>query len=113
MSQTRVCELTIISLPDSWLNAGNNAIAAIKAITVAAKATKIDSIRNCAIRCFFNDPKTLRTPTSRALFADLAVERFMKLTQAINSINRAIAEKMYTYCVVPLGPSSPVRFDLR
>jgi len=54
----------------------------------------IDSVKNWPINCIRKDPKTFRTPTSLARPADRAVERLMKLMQAIITINRAMAEKI-------------------
>ena len=50
----------------------------------------IDSPKNCLNKAFFWAPITLRTPTSAALFAELAVDKFMKLIQAINNVSSAI-----------------------
>src|SRR6185312_12684702 len=100
-------------LPDNWLKAGNNRHAAATATKAAIKVTKTDSARNWMIRYLRGEPSTLRTPTSRARLADRAVERFMKLTQAISKINAAIADKMYTYCMLPLASSSDSTLDLR
>ena len=54
----------------------------------------IDSVRNCAIRLFLKEPNTFLTPTSFARLDERAVERFIKLTQAINKIRIAIKEKI-------------------
>ena len=45
----------------------------------------IDSKKNCRISCLLPEPSVFLTPTSFALFSERAVERFMKLTQAINN----------------------------
>ena len=58
------------------------------------------------MRCKRNEPATFLMPTSFARFAERAVERFMKFTQAINKINKAITEKMYTYVTFPLASIS-------
>ncbi len=63
----------------------------------AMNDTKVDSVRNCQIRVFLSVPNTFLMPTSLALFAERAVDRFMKLMQAINKINNATAEKIYTF----------------
>src|ERR1700735_5329465 len=88
------CGVIIKSLPDTWLNNGSNETAINKAINVAANVTIIDSVRNWAISCLRAEPSTLRTPTSRARFDDLAVERFIKFTQAISKIKMATAENI-------------------
>ena len=46
------------------------------------------------MRCERNEPATFLMPTSFARFAERAVERFMKFTQAINKIKTAITEKI-------------------
>src|SRR5271165_6738402 len=96
-NQPNICEVMTNSLPDTWLNNDNNVPAANNAIAVAAIVTKMDSVKNWAIKYLRGDPNTLRTPTSRARFDERAVERFMKFTQAISKMNMATAEKIYTY----------------
>ena len=65
-------------------------MATIKAI----KAYRIDSPMNCEISWFRFTPRTFRMPISCALRAERAVERFMKLTQAISSTKPANVENM-------------------
>src|ERR1700733_14881429 len=96
INQMSVCALITNSLPDIWLNSGSSSLAPKTAITVAIKVTITDSDKNCAIKYLRGEPSTLRTPTSRALFDERAVDRFMKFTQAMSNINMAMAEKMYT-----------------
>ena len=48
------------------------------------------------MRCKRNEPATFLMPTSFARLAERAVERFMKFTHAMNKINTAITEKIYT-----------------
>ena len=62
--------------------------------SVAKVVVSIDSVKNCVINCFFAEPNTLRMPTSLLRFVAVAVARFIKLTQAIKSINNAIALKI-------------------
>src|ERR1700722_975070 len=88
--------LTANSLPDSVLNTGRRAHARNKARVAPAIVTMTDSVRNWATRYFRGDPSTFLMPTSLARLADRAVDRFMKLIQAINRMNKAMAEKMYT-----------------
>ena len=95
-NQLIICGVISKSLPDIWLNRGNKAHAASTAIKAPIKVTTMDSVKNCAIRYLRGDPSTFLTPTSRARFDERAVDKFMKLTQAISNINMAIAEKMYT-----------------
>ncbi|MNY78501.1 hypothetical protein D3C86_2187690 [compost metagenome] len=54
----------------------------------------IDSVRNCHTSSIFSEPITFLTPTSRARFEEPAVDKFMKLMQAISSIMMATALKM-------------------
>src|SRR6185503_527018 len=89
-----ICEVTISSFPAIWLNNGNNAQAANTAMIAARRVIITDSAKNWAMRYLRGDPSTLRTPTSRARFADRAVERFMKFIQAISNMNKAMAEKI-------------------
>ena len=84
----------INDFPAIWLKSGSMTHAANTAVTVAANVTINDSARNWAIKCFRDEPNTLRTPTSRARLADRAVDRFMKLMQANISINIAMAANM-------------------
>ena len=55
---------------------------------------KKDSPRNCKTNCFLLAPIVFRTPTSNERFPAIAVERFMKLKQAIIKINIATIEKI-------------------
>ncbi len=54
----------------------------------------IDSPKNCLIRSAFFAPTTFLIPTSLALVPALAVERFIKLIQAMISTKQAMIEKM-------------------
>src|ERR1043166_5480408 len=67
----------------------------------AANASIIDSEKNCRISCFLPEPSVFLTPTSFALFSERAVDRFMKLTQAIKRMIRAIMVKSLTYSIIP------------
>src|SRR5215831_12077506 len=51
---------------------------------------RTDSPRNCRINELFSAPSTLRTPTSAARLLERAVDKFIKLMQAINKVNIAI-----------------------
>src|ERR1043166_4818115 len=64
------------------------------AITEEITLYKNASVRNCRINCVFVEPVTLRMPTSLARLEALAVERFIKLTQARRTMNKAILPKM-------------------
>src|SRR5689334_7427594 len=65
----------------------------VKAMASAMESTVVrkDSVMNCLTRLLFKEPNTFLTPTSRARLADLAVDRFMKLIQAIKRMNTAMA----------------------
>src|SRR6476620_7037439 len=82
-------------LPATCENAGNKAAVIASAMQKAIKLISNDSPRNCLIRELFSAPNTLRIPTSPERFEDLAVERFMKLIQAISKVNRAIEARIY------------------
>jgi hypothetical protein len=66
--------------------------------------SRIDSPKNCLAICDLVAPITFLMPTSVALFADLAVARFIKLIQAIMRINNAIIEKIITSFILPPDP---------
>ena len=66
------------------------------AIKKDIKLSNIDSVRNCRISCDRFDPSVFRTPTSLALLVDLAVAKFIKFIQAINSMNSATIENILT-----------------
>jgi hypothetical protein len=70
---------------------------------------KTASLKNCRMSCFLFAPTTFLTPISLMRFPDRAVVRFMKFTQAIIRIKRAMKEKAYRY----LGSVSPVHFRFR
>src|SRR5437868_4179502 len=93
-NQPIICGVMVNSLADIWLNNGKNAQATNTAMMAPASVTIIDSVRNCAIKYLRGEPSTLRTPTSFALLDERAVDRFIKFTQAISSINIAMAEKI-------------------
>ena len=59
------------------------------------KLIRMDSVKNCE-QISSNEPNTFLTPTSFARFDERAVARFIKFTQAMNNMNKAIAEKIYT-----------------
>ena len=82
------------STPAILLNDGIAICARNIAITEPIRDIRIDSDKNNRTRCIRYDPNTLRIPTSFARSADLAVDRFMKFTQARIRINNAMAEKM-------------------
>ena len=63
--------------------------------------SKVDSPMNCLIKSHFTAPVTFLTPISLIRVEDLAVVKFIKLMQAMSRINTAIAEKIYTYSMMP------------
>src|SRR5260221_2594920 len=79
----------------TWLRDGmarnNNG----KAISTPINDSTKDSLMNCLIKSFLPAPTTLRTPTSLALLDARAVDRFMKLIQAITCIITAINNKIF------------------
>src|SRR4051794_31427885 len=83
------------------LNAGKATTVRQTAITDENELSRIASPINCLISADLCAPITFRIPTSLALLADRAVERFMKFTQAINKINTATMVKSLTYSLRP------------
>ena len=59
----------------------------------AMKQSKNDSPMNCHINWPLSDPMTFLTPISLALFKDRAIDRLIKLMQAINNMKMAIPER--------------------
>src|SRR5450755_3991615 len=88
--------ITRISFPASRLNKGSNNAPNKTASSNDRKLNKTDSVKNCVIKCDRSEPATFLIPTSFARLAERAVERFIKLTQAISKIKMAITEKIYT-----------------
>ena len=68
--------------------------------------------RNWRTICPRREPNVFRSPTSLALPAERAVERFMKLMQAMSMMKIPIPPKKYTYMMFPAG-SSPSRVFAR
>ena len=98
---TGLAKSRLSCLCTSELNAGISRKTKIIENTNAMSARIIDSKKNCTISCFLSDPNVLRMPTSLALFSERAVERFMKLTQAINNMMMAIMVNILTYSIMP------------
>src|SRR5512138_1147159 len=82
------------SFADKLLNHARQSHAIPIARAVERTVVKIDSVRNCLIKNLSSEPTTLRMPTSFALLADLAVERFIKLMQASTNTTNAMTEKI-------------------
>ena len=56
-------------------------------------------------------PGTLRIPISRARFNALAVDKLMKLAQAISRIKKAMEERIYLFVILPLFPTSSLYME--
>ena len=63
--------------------------------------TKNDSPKNWNTSDLRSEPTTFFMPTSLALSVALAVERLMKLMQAMSSMNAAMATKSLTDSILP------------
>jgi hypothetical protein len=68
-----------ISLPATSLNHRSEAVVNSNANRKDNKTMTSDSPKNCPTSCLLKDPIALRMPTSRALFSDLAVLKFIDL----------------------------------
>src|SRR5579863_722205 len=86
--------ITLICFPANWLNRGNRSAAIPSAINNERKLISTDSVRNCVMRLERREPATFLMPISFKQLDDRKVERFMKLTQAINRIKIAMREKI-------------------
>ena len=64
-------------------------------------AINTDSPKNCFNRDDRSAPNTFRTPTSAARFEELAVDKFMKLMQAINKVSSATEAKTNNEFLLP------------
>ncbi len=69
---------------------GKETITSKTAMIAAPIVINVVSLKNWKLSWRLLLPKTLRMLTSLARFIDCAVERFIKLTQAITNIKRAI-----------------------
>src|SRR5829696_1789456 len=83
------------SLPDTCWNIGSNNKVNRREMIKDIKESRMASQRNCLTSEVFSAPNTFRTPISIALFEDRAVERFIKLTQAMSKVTMAIDMRMY------------------
>ena len=63
--------------------------------TKAIKAITSDSPKNCLIKEPLPAPNTFLTPTSVDLLEERAVDKFIKLMQAINKVKKAMDARMY------------------
>src|SRR5688500_15506060 len=82
-------------LPDTKEKEGNSSLAMTRAIINANRLMSSDSPINCLIRDRFSAPSTLRMPTSAERLEERAVDRFIKLIQAISSVKTAIEPSIY------------------
>ena len=82
------------AFPEISLKTGTNSTKRPTATIMEIKLIKKDSVINWAISAFFSEPKVLRIPTSLALSDERAVDRFIKLTPAMNKIKKATKTKM-------------------
>src|SRR5579872_5398073 len=57
-SQVNDCSVKPNCLPATWLNNGKSKMASAIAMKVETRVTKVDSVRNWAIKFFLADPKT-------------------------------------------------------
>ena len=101
------------AFPEMWLNQGNINSTKANESKRARLEMKRDSPRNCDISCLFDAPVTFRMPTSLDRFVALAVDKFMKLTQAVIRIAKAMIEKIYTVPIFPLGFHSIFVLDFK
>src|SRR4051794_22215476 len=85
----------------SILKAGKASDTINTPIIAAISANRSDSPINCATSVLLPAPSTFLTPTSLARFSLRAVERFMKLMQAINKMIQAMIENILTYSTWP------------
>src|SRR5690606_7917497 len=82
-----------------------NPLREISIIIIARKyatlTIKRDSPKNCLTNCSLLEPTDFLTPTSLALFSDLAVDKFMKLIHANKRTNAPIIPNNHTYSIRP------------
>ena len=94
-SRVRFLKVSVLKLfPVRLLYHGKINTTIIIAVRMPITVTKADSPKNCHIIFFLYAPNTFLKPTSFLLMADFAVERFIKLMQAINRIIKAVKEKI-------------------
>ena len=79
-----------------WLNSGRKRLTIRIATITERRVIKVDSLRYCHTKELFSAPTAFLMPTSLALREALAVDRFMKLMQAIINMKTAMAENSHT-----------------
>ena len=83
-----------IALSESTLKNGM-AMAAMKIANHSDRIEiKPDSVKNCLIRPNLLAPSVLRIPTSLALLREWAVDKFMKLTDAIRIRKKPMKDRI-------------------
>ena len=105
---TSLNKLSSSCLPKAWLYKGNNNSTNAKAKTKEINTNIIASPKNCMATCPRLAPSTLRMATSLARWLTLAVDKFIKLIQAINKINAATILKVIISVLSPIGVKSPI-----
>ena len=90
-----------IVFPVSELNCGSNNSIITIAINRDKKVMNSDSRMYCTISDFLFAPTVFFTPISLSLVDALAVDKFIKLIQAISNIMMAIIENSFTYAILP------------
>lgn len=113
MASTLKRSLNCNPFPEMSLNVGNNKAKNPTATIMARILIKKDSVINWVINDFFSDPNVFLTPTSLARSDDRAVDRFIKLIQAINNIKKATRPKIYKVVLFPFVLNSPSRCDVK
>ena len=112
MISGRVNRLASNSFPASLLKTGSKRIPRPTARIIAIRDWKTDSPKNCRTSWPLKAPTTLRNPTSLERCKERAVDRFMKLMQAISKTKRAAAKNMTIYLVFPVpNESYPIPDD--
>src|SRR5689334_5063866 len=87
-------------LSDTLEKAGSKRPVMPSAITKAIMLINRDSPINWLISDCLLAPNTLRTPTSAERFEERAVDKFIKLMQAISKVNKAMEPRIYRYVLL-------------
>src|SRR4030095_6015536 len=83
--------------PDMCENAGSKSCVMPSAIKKEIMLMSSDSRINGLANDRLLAPNALRTPTSAERFDERAVDKFMKLMQAISKVNKAMEPRIYKY----------------
>src|SRR5688500_11412852 len=101
------CHGKLSDLADKVLNQGRNTQANTNPNKNDNKLKRKDSVKNCLTRFKRKEPTTFLNPTSFARFADLAMDRLIKLMQTILNIKTAMAPNNQSNFISPCDkPSS-------